>query len=117
MWFCNPRICGLRGDSISYICILWINGTSDQIVDRGSNACVTGDLGILLIVIDINLIVLSVTLDSAPSSTNDCTTKHGLLPLTLSDGSIYYQRCFYCANLVEAIISPAAFLASSNVFV
>jgi hypothetical protein len=86
-------------------------------VDGGYNVCVTGDLGTFLDVINIDPIIISVALDGAPSSTDDCITKHGLLPLTLSDGSSYYQTCFYCANLVETIISPATVLASSDVFV
>jgi hypothetical protein len=28
----------------------------------------------------------------------------------------HYQTCFYCANMVETIISPAAVLASSDIF-
>ncbi len=51
-----------------------------------------------------------------PSSVDNKITKRGLLPLTLSDGTKYYQTCFYCANMVETIISPAAVLASSDVF-
>ena len=33
-----------------------------------------------------------------------------------TDGSVYWQICFYCANVVETIISPQAVLASSDVF-
>jgi hypothetical protein len=86
-------------------------------VDGGSNVCVIGDLGTLLDVININPIVILVALDGTPSSTDVCTTKCDLFPLTLSDESTYYQMPFYCINLVEMIISPAAVLASSNVFV
>jgi hypothetical protein len=35
--------------------------------------------------------------------------------LTLDDGSIYYQPCYYCKNAVDTIISPQAILASSEV--
>jgi hypothetical protein len=59
-------------------------------VDGGSNVCVMGDLGTLLNVINMYPIVISVALEGAPSSTNDCIIKRGLLPLTLSDGLIYY---------------------------
>jgi hypothetical protein len=68
-------------------------------------------------VIEIDLIVISIAHDGTPSSTNDCITKRDLPPLTLSDGSIYYQTCFYCANMVKTIISMAAILAACNVFV
>jgi hypothetical protein len=86
-------------------------------VDRGLNICVTGDLGYLLDMVDSDPIVISVTLDVNPMSTNDCITKRGLLLLTLADGTVYYQTCFYCANLVKTIVSLAAVLASSNVFI
>ncbi len=65
-------------------------------VDGGSNVCVTGDLGILLNVIDIGPSAILVTLDGGPLSLDNCITKRGLLPLTLANGSTYYQTCFYC---------------------
>jgi hypothetical protein len=65
---CNSWICGLCGNSTFYIRILWINGMSNWMVNRGSNICVTGDLGTLLNVININPIIISVALDGAPSS-------------------------------------------------
>ena len=86
-------------------------------IDGSSNICVTGDLAALLDVVDIPPVAISVTLESAPTLFDECITKRGLLPLTVSDGTIYYQPRFYCANLVETIISPAAVLASSDVFV
>ncbi len=61
-------------------------------------------------------ITILVALEGTLESYDDCITKHGLLPLSLSDGTAYYQACFYCANMVETIISPAAVLASSDVF-
>ncbi len=85
-------------------------------VDAGSNVCVTSDLGSLLDVVDIDPISISVAIDGSSSSFDDCITKRGVLPLSLSDGSTYFQPCYYCANMVEAIISPAAILATSNVF-
>ncbi len=86
-------------------------------VNGRSNVCITGELGLMLDVVDINPIAISVALKGAPASMDDCTTKCGLLPLTLSDNTYYYQMCFYCANMVETIISLAAVLASSNIFV
>ncbi len=86
-------------------------------VDGGSNVCVIGDIGLLLDVIDVEPFSISVALEGAPSSYDDCITKQGLLPLILTDGTTYYQTCFYCANMVETIISPSAILASSDVFV
>jgi hypothetical protein len=85
-------------------------------VDSGSNVCVTGNLGGLLNVVDIEPTTISVALEGAPASYDDCITKWGLLPLSLSDGMMYYQTCFYCANMVKTVILPAAMLASSDVF-
>jgi len=57
-----------------------------------------------------------VALNGTSTSLDDQITEPGLLPLTLLDGCIYYQTCFYWANMVETIISPAAIFASSDVF-
>ena len=81
------------------------------------NVCVTGDIGLLLDIIDIKPFTISVALEGAPLSYDDCITKQGLLPLTLTNGTTYYQTCFYCANMVKTIISPSAILASNDVFV
>jgi hypothetical protein len=87
-----------------------------HMIDGGLKVCVTGDLGSLLDVVDIKPVTILVALDGSLTSYDDCITKRGLLPLSLSDGTTYYQTCFYCANMVETIISPVAVLASSNVF-
>jgi hypothetical protein len=91
-------------------------GGNGNLIDGASNVCVTGDLTLLLDVVDITPIPISVAIDGDHPSLGDKISKRGLLPLTLSDGTIYYQPCFYCANMVETIISPAAVLASSSVF-
>ena len=96
--------------------ILCITDSGGKLIDGGSNVCVTGDLTVLLDVTAIAPIAISVALDGTSTSLDDKITKRGLLPLTLSDGTIYYQICFFCANMVETIISPAAILASSDVF-
>jgi hypothetical protein len=113
---CTPPVCGLRGDDRSSITICRVNNAPDQMVDGGSNVCVTGDLGSLLDVFDINPISISAALEGSSTTYDDCITKRGVLPLSLSDGMTYYQPCYYCANMVETIISPAAVLASSDAF-
>jgi hypothetical protein len=85
-------------------------------INGGSNVCVTGDLSSLLNVVDIKPITISVALEGFPTSYDGCITTQSLLPLLLSDGTTYYQTCFYCANMVETIISLVAVLASSDVF-
>ena len=112
---CSPRVCGLHSDMGTSITLRDATPSS-TLIDGGSNVCITGDLGSLVDIIDIPPITFSVAIEGAPTSYDDCITKQGLLPLTLSDGSTYYQTCFFCANMVESIISPAAILDSSDVF-
>ena len=85
-------------------------------IHGGSIVCITGDLGSLLNTVNIKPITILVALEGSPTLYDNCITKRGLLPLLLSDRTTYYQTCFYCANMVETIISPAAVLASSDVF-
>jgi hypothetical protein len=113
---CTPRVCGLHGDDHSSITICCVNSAPDQMVDGSSNVCVTGDLGSLLDVSNINPISILVALEGSPTTYDDCITMRGVVSLSLSNGTTYYQPCYYCPNMVETIISPAAVLASSNVF-
>jgi hypothetical protein len=99
---CNPWICGLRGDPASGAQVLGGANFCDGMIDGNSNICVTGDLAALVDdVFDIPPVAISVAIEGSPASFDDCITKRGLLPLSISDGTIYYQPCFYCANLVE----------------
>jgi hypothetical protein len=75
---------------------------------------------VLDLLIDVETIApvpISVATKGDSLSLDDCCTKKGLLPLTLDDGSIYYQPCFYCKKAVETIVSPQAILAASDVLV
>jgi hypothetical protein len=116
---CTPRKCGIQGDLVSNVRILQVLATnkSNCMVDSGSNVCVTGDLCILLNVIDIDPVAILVALDGGPSSLDDYIAKQGLLLLTLVNGLTYYLTCFYCPNMVKTIISLVAILAASDVFV
>jgi hypothetical protein len=87
------------------------------LMDGGTNMCITGILGLLVDVVSIPPIPISVATISGSISINDCCTKQGLIPLTLSDGSNYYQRCYYCKNVVEMIISLEAIVAASATLV
>ncbi len=49
-------------------------------------------------------------------SIDDCCTKRGFVPLTLTDGNLYWQECYYCANIVKTIISPQAVVDTSDIF-
>ncbi len=114
--FGSPWVCGiLVGDGTSLVRIT-PEGSTCLMVNGGSNVLVTGDLWILVSVVDILPIPISVALEGAPSTFDNCITKQGLLPLTLSDGTTYYQPCYYCANMVETTISLAAVLASLDQF-
>ena len=113
---CCPRVCGVSSEDRSSVKIQCTSNLLGHLIDGGSNVCVTGDLHILLDATNITPISISVALDGVPSSVDDKITKRELLPLNLSDGTTYFQPCFYCANMVETIISLAAVLASSDVF-
>ncbi len=88
-----------------------------SLLDGGANICLTGVLDLLVDVKPINPLPISVATSGGMVSVNDCCTKNGLLPLTLDDGSIYYQPCYYCKNAVETIVSLQALLAASDVLV
>jgi hypothetical protein len=90
---------------------------SPLLMDGGANICLTGILDLLIEVVLIAPLPISVATKTGDISLNDCCTKRGLLPLTLADGSVYYQPCYYCKNAVETIISPQAILATSEVLV
>ena len=107
---CTPRVCGLHGDANSSIRICRVHSQPDQMVDACSNVCVTSDLGSLLDVIDIDLISILVAIKDSPLSFDDCITKRGVLPLSLSEGTTSFQPCYYCANMVETIISRRQYL-------
>ena len=106
-------MCGINSADTTSI-TLAPRGDSCPLIDGGSNICVTGDARLLVDAVDIPPVAISVALEGGPSSFDDTITKQGLLPLTLSDGTTYYQPCYFCANMVETIISPAAVLASSD---
>ena len=91
---CSPRVCGVHSDQLSSISLHNTGRTTPHLVDGGSNVCVTGDLGSLLYVVDIPPLTILVAIEGAPASHDDCITKRGLLPLTLLDGTTYYQTCF-----------------------
>jgi hypothetical protein len=85
-------------------------------MDGGTSICVTGKLSTMVGVINIPPIAISIALAGSNISEDNFCTKHGYIPLTCSDGTIYWQLCFFCANVVKTIILPQAVLASSNVF-
>ncbi len=70
-------------------------------MDAGTKICLTGDLSILADVVGIPLLPIMVALNGNGSSLDDCCTKKGYIPLTLSDGTIHWQLCYYFANAVE----------------
>jgi hypothetical protein len=108
-----PRVFGIKQDSRSMVML-----KSDwTLMDAGANIFLTGDISLLADAVTISLLPITVALHGdGPSSFDDCCTQMGYLPLTLTDGSIHWQQCFYSANAVKTIISPQAILATTNVF-
>ncbi len=86
-------------------------------MDSGANICLTGVLDLLVDVVTIASLPISVATKTGDITMDNCCTNKGLIPLTLADGLVYYQPCYYCKNAVETIISPQAIIASSDVLV
>ena len=117
-----PRVCGLRGDEGSYVKVMQSAVAMDafdnpSLMDGGANICITGILDLLVDVETIPPLLILVATTSGTRSLDDCCTKKGLIPLLLSDGSVYYQPCYYCKNATETIISPEAIMAASDTLV
>ena len=106
--YSRPRIFGLRRDGPSPVVA--------QLIDGGANICITGDVSCLVHTVDIPPMPITVATAGDDISLDDCCTKRGYIPLSLSDGTLYWQVCYYCANIVETIISPQAVVATSDVF-
>ena len=117
-----PRVYGLKGDEGSFVRVMRAAAPDDSVaapslMDGGANICITGLLDLLVDVEPIPPLPISVATTSGTFSLDDCCTKKGLIPLTLADGSIYYQPCYYCKNATETIISPKAIVAASDTLV
>jgi hypothetical protein len=116
------RMCGLNTPTDVCVTLSRVNDSptvqhTPTLIDGGANICLTGVLDLLIDVEPIDPLPISVATVGGTVSKDDCCTKKGLLPLTLDDGSIYYQPCFYCKNAVDTIVSPQAILAASDVLV
>ncbi len=100
----RPRIFGLRRDRISTVVA--------QLIDSGANICITGDASCLVNTVDIPPMPITVATAGDTISIDDCCTQRGYIPLSLTDSSLYWQVCYYCANIVETITSPQAVVAT-----
>jgi hypothetical protein len=109
----SPRVFCLRSNSTLYV---QVRQTSTTLIDGVGNICLTGNLNLLVDVIDIAPLPIPVAVNGKDITLDDSCTKQGYLPLTLSDSSTHCQLCFYYKNAVETIISPQAILAPSDVF-
>jgi hypothetical protein len=109
----QPRVFGFN-DCYFIRCVLAPDGS---LMDSGANICITNSLAILIDAINITPFTFSIGRDGATHSVDICCTKRGLLPLTMMDGSLYYQPCYYCKNATETIISPQAVVNASDTFI
>jgi hypothetical protein len=92
-----------------------LGGTPPSLINGGANICITGDINLLVDVVNIPLLSILVALHR-DSTLNDYCTARGLLPIQLDDGSVYWQICHYSKNAVETIILPQAIVNSGDVF-
>jgi hypothetical protein len=108
-----PCIFGIKQDSR-----LTVRLTTDwSLMDAGANICLTSDISLLADPVPISPLPITISrYGEGSSSYDDCCTQMGYLPLTLTDGSIHWQKCFYSANAVKTIISPQAILTTSDLF-
>ena len=115
----NPRVLGFHrsGRSFAHINFTALEKLANpgSLIDGGANICITGDLTSLYDVVAIPPLSISVAVEG-DSSIDDCCTARDMTQLQLDDGSIYWQVCYYCKNVVETIISPQAIVDSSDVF-
>jgi hypothetical protein len=58
-------------------------------MDGGTNIFLTGDISILADAVDIPPLPVTVVLNGNGSFLDDCCTKKGYIPLTLSNGTIH----------------------------
>jgi hypothetical protein len=117
-----PRVCGLAHDDDIVVKVLWMAANYNEfdirsLIDGGANICITGLLDLLVEVVSIPPLPISAATMTGGISVDDFCTKKGLLPLTMDDGSSYYQPCYYCKSTIETIISLQAILAASDVLV
>ena len=112
-----PHICGLSGDVSTTVTVLQTGvHNNSTLVDMGANICIAGSLDSLVDVVVIPPLPVSVAVHGAGVTLDDCCTHRGLLPLPMEDGTVYYQTCFYCKNIVATNISPQAIVAGSALF-
>jgi hypothetical protein len=115
MW---PRMLGFRDNSSSYAhmvkTVAVLGGTPPSLNDGGANICITGDINLLVDIVNIPPLSILVALHG-DSTLDDCCTAWGLLPLQLDDGSVHWQICYYSKNAVETNILPQAIVNSSDV--
>ncbi len=113
-----PQMLGFQDNSSSYArmvkTVAVSGGTPPSLIDGGANICITGDINLLVDVVNIPPLSISVALHG-DSTINDCCTARGLLPLQLDDWSVCWQICYYSKNAVKTIISPQAIVNSSDV--
>jgi hypothetical protein len=117
-----PQVYGLKGDEGSFVRIMraavgWDAFDDPSLMDGGANICIMGILGLLVDIISISPLPILVATTLGSFLLDDCCTKWDLIPLTLSEGLVYYQPCYYSKNATKTIISPDAMLAASDTLV
>jgi hypothetical protein len=114
-----PCVLGFCWDGCLYTRInltaLASSKSPESLINGGANICLTGDLGLLTDVVAIPPMPILVALQGE-ITIDDCCTARGTIPLSLDDGSIYWQDCYYSKNAVNTIISPQVIVNSSDIF-
>jgi hypothetical protein len=67
-----PRVFGLRSDGSSYV---QVKRTARSLMDGGANICLTGDLNLLVNVVEIEPLPISVAIGGEDNALDDCCTR------------------------------------------
>jgi hypothetical protein len=109
-----PRVYGIFGDKTRvYSYTHTATPPHTGLCDSGANLCMTNNPHLLVDVRPCKPFSISLaTSDGSNSHTNVCS-RRGLLPIPLTDGTVYYQTCIINPYASETFISPQAIIDSS----
>ncbi len=101
-----PHVFGLPSDSSSYV---QVRRMVTLLINGGANICLTGDLDLLVDVVEIPPLPILAAVNAEDSTLDVSCTRWGYLPLTLSDGSTHWQLFFIAKSRLRPSSPPRKF--------